>query len=131
MYVTTTQETFLVGMEQLSFKKKINIPRVLLCLLGEPELDRLAGLRLELVFTLLDGLLALRLVSDELHWPLLARTSAPVACCRAAGNVLVRFTLFIGIWVEVWPPRKKEKRKIIIKLVIFLGRCTPSSLNSR
>lgn len=48
---------------------KMDIPLVLLCLLGEPLLDLLAGLRLELVLTDLEGLLALRLVSLELHCP--------------------------------------------------------------
>lgn len=71
----------------------------MLCLLGDPLLDLFAGLRLELVLTLLEGLLALRLVSDELHCPfaLLVKTSACDVCCIEAGSTLVTFTLLIGI----------------------------------
>lgn len=72
-------------------------------MLGEPLLDLLAGLRLELVFTLFDGLLALKLVSDELHCPfaLFVRTRPLEVCCIEAGRTLVRFTLLIGIWFDV------------------------------
>lgn len=78
----------------------MHLPLVLLCLLGEPLLDLFAGLRLELVFTLLDGLLALKLVSEELHCPFVGfvKTVGPWwdMCVKDDGSVLVRFMLFNG-----------------------------------
>ena len=89
--------------EEKNQTQYLHIPLVLLCLLGDPLLDLLAGLKLELVFTLLEGLLALRLVSEELHCPfaLLVRTRPLEVCCIEAGRTLVRFTLLIGIWFDV------------------------------
>lgn len=54
--------------------------------------------------TLLEGLLALKLVSLELHWPLvlLVRTKPWDVCWMTVGSPLVIFTVFIGGRWDEW-----------------------------